>query len=95
MITLTLSALQIAVGLTILLAGYLMAAAAMDDDTHASVRWPMVGLNCWAVWFAMQPLAGAHDSPPSIAMAALVAYVLVRHRGIVLVCLGLSVKGMP
>lgn len=93
MIMLTLSAVQVLVGAAILLAGLILSATAVDAGTPKAIKWPIVGLMGWAVWFALQPLAYGPDSPPAIAFAALVAFVLTRHRVDVLLLLGLSVKG--
>lgn len=78
--TALLSALQIAVGLTLMVAGVLTLAVHVDRSTRALIRWPMVGLVAWASWFALQPIAQRPDSPPAIAFAGLVAYVMIFHQ---------------
>lgn len=75
-----LAGLQVGIGLVILLSSYLLSAAAVSQATRRLVRWPLVGMGAWATWFLLQPFAGAHDSPPALAFAALVAYVLTVHR---------------
>ena len=95
MIVIALSADQIIVGLAILCAGLVLSATAVDEGTPKAIKWPVVGLMGWAVWFALQPLAHGPDSPPAIAFAGLVAFVLTKHRTDVLLLLGLSVKGNP
>lgn len=51
----------------------------VDRRSPAHVRWPMIGLVLWALWMLLAAAAGRHDSPPGIAMTALVAYVLLRY----------------
>ncbi len=75
-----LCALQMAVGITLVVAGVLTLAVHVDRRTRALIRWPMVGLVAWASWFALQPIAQRPDSPPAIAFAGLVAYVLIIHQ---------------
>lgn len=75
-----LNVLQSALGLIIVLWGLVLLACGIDARSRASHRWGTVGLVCWGAWLALQSLAGRpHDSPPSLAMAGLVAYVLVRY----------------
>lgn len=90
-----LSVAQIMVGAAILFASIKIAAHNFDRGTRASVRWPFVGMFGWAAWFGLQPLAGLHDSPPSIAFAALVAFALIRRQRQVLDCLGIESAEVP
>lgn len=91
-LTAALSAAQVLIGLAILLTGLILSATAVDLNTRAAVRWPLVGLMAWAAWFALQPLARGPDSPPAIALAGLVAYALAKHRLAILSVLKLKTK---
>ncbi len=72
--------LQLIIGLVIAAASLLLCVSAVDGKTHPVLRWALIGLVCWGAWFAALPaIEGRHDSASAIALAALVAYVLVRH----------------
>jgi hypothetical protein len=81
---------QVLVGLFILGAAVMLAASAVNRQTRPAVWAPLIGLQAWAAWFVLHPFSQGPDSPPAIALAALVAWVLIRHRGLVVRCLGLS-----
>ena len=87
-----LSAAQVLIGLAILITGLILLSTSVDHSTRAAVCWPLVGLVAWAAWFTLQPLARGPDSPPAIALAGLVAYVLARHRIVILCVLNLRTK---
>lgn len=74
------TAAQMAVGITLVVAGVLTLAVFTDRRTRRTARWPMCGLVAWGMWFALQPVAQRPDSPPAIAFAGLVAYVLIVHQ---------------
>ncbi|RZL07166.1 MAG: hypothetical protein EOP40_16285 [Rubrivivax sp.] len=87
-------AAQVLVGLVILGAAVALAGSAVNRQTRLAVWAPLIGLQAWAAWFVLTPFSQGPDSPPAIALAALVAWVLIRHRGLVIRCLGLStIKG--
>lgn len=88
-----LTILQVLAGLAILAGGLALGATAMDRHTPWSVSWPLVGLVAWAAWFALVPFSRGPDSLPAIALAALVAYALIRHSCRVVAALDLQRKG--
>lgn len=92
MITTTLAILQAVIGLAILVAAIALAASSVDRLTRVSVWLPLIGLQGWAAWFSLQPLSQGPDSAAAIALAALVAWVLIRHRDLVVRGLGLTTK---
>lgn len=73
--------LQMAIGVVIGIGGLCLALFTVDGErTPGGTKWSVIGLVGWAAWFVASPLSGhGHDSPPALAMAGLVAYVLVRH----------------
>lgn len=90
-----LTILQVLAGLAILAGGLVLGATAVDRHTPWTVSWPLVGLVAWAVWFALVPFSRGPDSLPAIALAALVAYALIRHSRRVVTALGLQRKEAP
>lgn len=87
---LALAALQICLGLAIVLGALLLGASAVDRRTRWAVSWPLSGLAAWGTWFALVPFARGPDSLPALALAGLVAYVLIRHNRAVVDRLGLN-----
>lgn len=71
--------LQMALGAAIVVGALLLLAAGTNAHTPLRVRWPLIGLTTWGAWLALVPAARGHDSPPSLALAALVVYVLLRY----------------
>jgi hypothetical protein len=77
--TLPLCIAQGAVAAGVLLGGLVILICGVDGESPRHVRWPIIGLELWGVWLLYNAAHGAPDSPPSIAMTALVAYVLLRY----------------
>lgn len=71
--------LQSLIGMMILLGSVLLLALGTDKKTKACIRLPIVGLLAWSAWYVYLAFNGHHDSPPGLAFAALVAWVLLRH----------------
>lgn len=70
---------QGAVSASVLVGALVLLFTGVDRASPAHIRWPMIGLVLWALWMLLASAAGRHDSPPAIAMTALVAYVLLRY----------------
>lgn len=70
---------QIAIGVVIVGFGAVLAAMAVDKHSRFMHKALLTGLVIWGVWFVWEGWEGRHDSPPALAFAALVAFVLVRN----------------
>jgi hypothetical protein len=70
---------QGALGIVIVVGGLLLQALGSDHRTPFMIRLITTGLVGWGYWFFHEAQEGRHDSPPALAMALLVAYVLVRY----------------
>ena len=79
MLSIALVCAQGAIGVMIILGGFLLLALGSDDTTPARVRYPIIGFVAWGVWFAYIGFTGRHDSPPALAFAFAVAVVVLRH----------------
>lgn len=67
------------VGLAVILGALLLLVLGTDRDTPQVVRWPIIGLLCWGIWFVYIAYEGYHDSPPAIAFALAVAVVVLKY----------------
>lgn len=73
-------ALQVSLGLLIMAGGVVVAASSMDRRSHRLQLMSVVGLIAWGCWLALVPFVDRRvDSPPALAFAGLVVYVLLRH----------------
>ena len=70
---------QGAVGLSIILGALLLLVLGTDRDTPQVIRWPIIGLLCWGMWFTYIAFQGYHDSPPAVALALAVAVVVLKY----------------
>lgn len=78
-VSVVLTCVQGVVGVGIVLGALLLLLLGTDRNTPILVRWPIIGLLGWGVWFTYIAVRGYHDSPPAIALALAVAVVLLKY----------------
>jgi hypothetical protein len=64
-------------GVLIVAGGVVLLAMGSDGSSRIVHKCALVGLVSWGMWFAWLAWHGQPDSPPALAMAAAVAYVVV------------------
>lgn len=74
---------QVALGVAVVVAGWLLVAHGVDNETPWRRRLLLCGLVLWGLLFAWQAWSRGPDSLPANAFAALVVYVLVAHPRVV------------
>lgn len=79
MCTSTLVILQALIGVVIVISGAMLIAMAVDRHSRFLHKAALTGLVIWGVWFVWEASRGRHDSPPALAFAGLVAFVVAKN----------------